>query len=141
MLYHIESGQRVSEFDLRERHPNTSFANTISAEDLASLGYVKLEHPALPLCDASHIVQDIGQEEIDGKWYIKYTTRAKSIDEIATLEEVLRSNRNTLLSASDWTQLPDATVDKPAWAVYRQELRDITSRPEWPFDVQWPDAP
>ncbi len=38
----------------------------------------------------------------------------------------LRAHRNQLLSESDWTQLPDATVDKEAWAAYRQQLRDIT---------------
>ena len=39
-----------------------------------------------------------------------------------------RTERNRLLSESDWTQLPDATVDRTAWTTYRQELR------------QWPEA-
>lgn len=37
---------------------------------------------------------------------------------------LVRLYRNNLLMASDWTQLPDSSVDKQAWAVYRQELRD-----------------
>ena len=42
----------------------------------------------------------------------------------------LRSKRNTLLSASDWTQLPDTTLtnaQKQAWMQYRTELRNITN--------------
>ena len=42
----------------------------------------------------------------------------------------LRQKRNTLLSASDWTQLPDTTLtnaQKQAWMQYRTELRNITN--------------
>ncbi len=52
----------------------------------------------------------------------------------------IRSERNSKLSACDWTQLPDAPVDKLAWAAYRQELRDITTQPD-PFNIVWPIAP
>jgi endonuclease/exonuclease/phosphatase family metal-dependent hydrolase len=42
----------------------------------------------------------------------------------------LRQKRNTLLSASDWTQLPDTTLttaEKTSWMNYRSELRNITN--------------
>jgi len=42
----------------------------------------------------------------------------------------LRQRRNALLSASDWTQLPDTTLttaEKTAWMNYRSELRNITN--------------
>jgi len=39
----------------------------------------------------------------------------------------LRAKRNALLSASDWTILPDSPVqDKYVWQSYRQSLRDLT---------------
>ena len=39
----------------------------------------------------------------------------------------LRARRNALLSASDWTVLPDSPVqDKLIWQSYRQSLRDLT---------------
>jgi hypothetical protein len=39
----------------------------------------------------------------------------------------LRAKRNSLLSASDWTILPDSPVqDKYVWQSYRQSLRDLT---------------
>jgi len=50
--------------------------------------------------------------------------------------------RNTLLNASDWTQLPDVLLEtKQAWTEYRQALRDITSQPGYPTDVVWPTPP
>ena len=55
--------------------------------------------------------------------------------------EQLRTHRNELLAASDWTQVADAPVDKAAWATYRQALRDITLSADFPWDAVWPDAP
>lgn len=59
----------------------------------------------------------------------------------ARLPEQIRQKRNKLLLASDWTQIPDCTVDKQAWATYRQALRDITSQPGFPNDVVFPEKP
>jgi hypothetical protein len=52
-----------------------------------------------------------------------------------------RAERNALLAASDWTQVPDAPVDQAAWAAYRQALRDITSQEGFPEAITWPVAP
>jgi hypothetical protein len=54
---------------------------------------------------------------------------------------IARAERNALLSATDWTQLADAPVDKDAWALYRQALRDIPLQETFPTDVQWPVQP
>ena len=53
----------------------------------------------------------------------------------------LRATRNAMLSASDWTQVADAPVDKAAWAAYRQALRDLPSNTIDPLNVIWPDTP
>ena len=53
----------------------------------------------------------------------------------------VRAQRTVMLQASDWTQLDDSPVDKAVWAAYRQELRDITSQPGFPWEVQWPIQP
>jgi hypothetical protein len=52
-----------------------------------------------------------------------------------------RNTRDELLKASDWTQVADAPVDKAAWTVYRQALRDITSQAGFPYTITWPVAP
>ena len=49
--------------------------------------------------------------------------------------------RNRLLAASDWTQLPDAPVDKTAWAIYRQNLRDFPSTWTPGPTANFPDPP
>ena len=54
--------------------------------------------------------------------------------------DIVRISRNTKLQESDWTQVNDAPVDQPAWAVYRQALRDITEQSD-PFNIVWPTPP
>lgn len=52
--------------------------------------------------------------------------------------------RNALLYQSDWTQIPNnplTSEQQQAWAVYRQELRDVTSQSGYPFNVIWPTPP
>lgn len=56
-------------------------------------------------------------------------------------ENAIRFQRNRLLAESDWTQVTDAPVDKPAWAAYRQALRDITGQAGFPNDVTFPNPP
>lgn len=54
---------------------------------------------------------------------------------------VLREERDRLLSQCDWTQIPDAPVDKSSWADYRQKLRDLPQNTIDPVDVDWPSKP
>lgn len=56
--------------------------------------------------------------------------------------DALRGKRNLLLSACDYTQLPDFAGDKPAWAAYRQTLRDLPANvaDARVFDA-WPNKP
>ena len=52
-----------------------------------------------------------------------------------------RQARDQYLQECDWTQIPDCTADKEAWAQYRQALRDITSQAGFPVNIQWPTRP
>ena len=52
-----------------------------------------------------------------------------------------RSERDVLLSQSDWTQVADAPVDHQAWADYRQALRDVPEQEGFPTDINWPTKP
>ena len=59
-----------------------------------------------------------------------------------TPQDVLvRSERDTLLASSDWTQVADAPVDTAAWATYRQALRDIPAQSGFPDNITWPQEP
>jgi tail assembly chaperone len=56
--------------------------------------------------------------------------------------ERLREQRDPLLAASDWTQLPDIPEDiRKTWAAYRQKLRDLPTKTKDPAKVNWPDPP
>lgn len=65
----------------------------------------------------------------------------EEIAELAPKESDVRNQRDYLLSACDWTQLPDAPVDQTAWAFYRQCLRDIPDQEGFPTNVVWPKKP
>ena len=54
---------------------------------------------------------------------------------------LIRAERDRLLLACDWTQLPDVPLaTKAVWASYRQALRDITLQSD-PFNITWPTSP
>lgn len=57
------------------------------------------------------------------------------------LVERMRLHRDWLLAESDWTQLPDAPVDRVAWAAYRQALRDFPATWTPGPTVTFPEAP
>ncbi len=55
--------------------------------------------------------------------------------------EQIKFWRNSKLAQCDWTQLPDAPVDKAAWATYRQALRDLPAQGGKADDATFPTAP
>lgn len=81
---------------------------------------------------------------IEGDWVYTVMVRAKTPEEVQADVDARaaqkRAERDRALSASDWTQLADAPVDKAAWATYRQELRDLPQQPGFP-DVDMPHSP
>lgn len=76
------------------------------------------------------------------------TTRELTQSEIDAKEPVVdfqkrraREDRNNLLNETDWTQMPDVPeATKTKWAAYRQELRDLPSKSEFP-DIDFPTVP
>lgn len=63
-------------------------------------------------------------------------------DEIKLLSREVKAMRDSLLSKSDWTQLPDIDPRlKEMYVPYRKELRDLTSQDGFPLKVQWPEEP
>lgn len=62
-------------------------------------------------------------------------------DDLEILTARMRHQRNRLLAECDWTQLPDAQVDRQAWAAYRQQLRDLPSTWTPGPTVDFPEMP
>lgn len=85
---------------------------------------------------------------VDGE-YIELT--AEELQEIedrraaADLDfSMVRMERNSKLSQTDWTQIADASLGAHTveeWATYRQELRDLPSKHSKVSEVVWPDDP
>ena len=69
------------------------------------------------------------------------TNTAEDIDGL-TWDDI-RSKRDSILQATDWTMTTGATVDQAQWAAYRQVIRDIpqTYKDKTPDDVVWPTQP
>ena len=65
----------------------------------------------------------------------------KEAEVLAVEWKRFRKSRKTLLNQSDWTQVPDDPVDSAAWAVYRQQLRDLPANTTDPRNVVWPEPP
>ena len=86
-----------------------------------------------------------GVEQLDGKWYTKYSVAEMDAETIAAKDveqaKAMRDQRGEKLKDSDWTQVADAPVDKAVWATYRLALRDITAQSGFPWEITWPDAP
>lgn len=120
---------------LRRDNPNTSFPKNIPAEILASYDVYPVKTVPAPDFDSKthRTLQDV--QLIDDEW-----TQVWRVVELplAQAEENIRGYRNILLKKTDWMALSDNTMS-PAWAAYRQELRDITSQEGFPYNVNWPD--
>lgn len=87
-----------------------------------------------------------GVEQVDGKWYTKYSVADMDAEAIAAKDaeqaKSVRADRNAKLAASDWTQgkdIPDNISSN--WATYRQALRDVPAQAGFPWDIQWPAQP
>ena len=63
---------------------------------------------------------------------------------IASLKSAMRTQRDQLLTASDWTQFRDSpltTEQQDAWALYRKALRDLPTNTADPTQAVWPTPP
>jgi len=132
---------KVSEHDQRTigdtQYPPDWFLNPL---ERAKVGMIEVPDPVRP--DDNLF---ISVENPDGSW----TTTPRTAEDLAEIKFnkdtqqalFVRQTRNSKLKDSDYTQLPDSTVDKPLWAIYREELRNITNQIDFPLDIIWPIEP
>jgi hypothetical protein len=163
MLAKIENGV-VTQWPLSEQfiqtaHPNTSFAFPLNDETIAAFGFARFAYsdpatydaefqeareitPVLNGAVATQAWEIVEKFTSDEK--VAYIAKRDADNELAKAANI-RAERNSKLSASDWTQvadaLLDAPVDKAAWATYRQALRDVTSQTGFPWTINWPTQP
>jgi hypothetical protein len=107
--------------------------------------YKKGVHKNIPKPNIE-LSQEEWQEAIEGDFKVinELHTRFKEPgpDEM-TLLKSMRSDRNGLLSESDWTQFPDVTLSEDKrleWNQYRQALRDLPDNIDL-YNQVFPDKP
>jgi hypothetical protein len=156
MLLVKTSNGQVEQFpytlgDLRRDNPQTSFPKKIGDAILASYGIYHVMPDAQPEHDPlvqtvvrdaqphreTAVDEETGETNETGRWVIGFTVVNKPQDQA---EDAVRNQRNRLLSDTDWMALSDNTMT-PAWASYRQALRDITAQEGFPYSVIWPAKP
>lgn len=135
-----ETGAVVTESELRAMHPNTSFPYVLTEELVNDLGADVVFEGPQPTATKYQTVYRDGVEQIEGKWYTKYSVadmddEAKAAVDAATIA-ANKALRNTKLDNTDWTQLPDVSLTiacLTAFQIYRQSLRDLDMlNPVWP---------
>lgn len=142
----IQNNSFVRWVNLATDYPDTSFPADPSQSDLPQDVFIVVQDQPPPCGRFQVLERDTAPSlKQDGLWHFGYTVRDMTPQEKEsyTVDQgnVVRARRDELLLQSDWTQLPDSPADKPAWATYRQQLREITSQPGFPLDIVWPVAP
>jgi hypothetical protein len=149
-MYALVKDDRVVTFpygirELQQDNPNTSFPTPVTNEVYASCGVLPVVPTDPPDYDLA--TQDISfYPSYDGtQWVQTWVTLPASPQEVAARTEAkatdVRAKRDSLLTASDWTQLSDSPVDRLAWSFYRDLLRDIPNQEGFPWRIVWPDTP
>jgi hypothetical protein len=163
IMYRIKSsGEIKSQGEVRKMFPNVSLPRLWDEGVLNYLGVDPVFESPTPTTTRYQTAYKDGVEFKNGKWmwawaigpvFTEYTddegvTHTAAEQQAAHVQRIdeaqaksVRAQRNAKLTASDWTQVADAPVDKQAWATYRQALRDITAQAEFPWGVQWPTQP
>lgn len=132
--------------DLPRNWENISNFYALDNETLKEYGWLPFRFVEAPNIDNSVISGsyfEISENEV-----VEYQTRRPKTEEelqeeIESKWRVIREKRNRLLFECDWTQLSDSPLSvekREEWAIYRQELRDITNYPS-PDSVIWPNEP
>lgn len=125
--------------DLRRDNPGVSFPRDMANLDTSDWHCYPVQDTAPPSAPGK-VAERIMPGQVGGVWYEQWVLVDITQQQIDDQWAAVRAERNEKLAACDWTQLPDAPVDKAAWATYRQELRDITLQSD-PFNIIWPTAP
>ena len=146
MEIRTQDGKVMYENEFRALYPTTSMPQVLTEALLKSYdATVVFEGPqAQPT--RYQVAYRNGVEQINGKWYTKYSVfemgaEAKSALDASQAKNI-RSERDRLIAETDWSQGKDIADSVSAkYTTYRQALRDVPTQTGFPWDVQWPTKP
>ena len=131
---------------LRRDNPNTSFPRVVPETTMAAYNMFPVERDVEPAFDPLTQKVEVAATPVlaNGKWVLPKTVVALTATEVAGITAAkaqgVRNQRDKLIANTDWMALSDSTLT-PAWAAYRQALRDVTSQAGFPHTVDWPVKP
>jgi len=131
---------------LRRDNPNTSFPRVVPETTMAAYNMFPVGRDVDPTFDPLTQKVEVAATPVltNGKWMLPKTVVALTATEIADTTAAkaqgVRSQRDKLIADTDWMALSDSTLT-PAWAAYRQALRDVTAQAGFPHTVDWPVKP
>jgi len=131
---------------LRSDNPNTSFPSQMTEEQLNQFNVYNISQVGQPSVDYTKNVTESTPQKINGAWTQVWTVSDATEEEITqrTTDKgnEIRSQRDALLTACDYTQLPDVPLtNKSDWATYREQLRQIPEQSGFPWNITWPTSP
>lgn len=143
----IETGDYPLTADDICRQLNASFPadKQLFNARILEFGFAPVIPQPQPMVDHTANVVESSPELKDDEWIqtwaIEPATKSEITERIAAQVAAVKSQRNDLLQCSDWTQLPDASVDRQAWTAYREQLRQVKTQPGFPWHITWPQSP
>ena len=142
----VENNNVVSIGELPAVYENVSGFNGLSDAELATYGFLPYSETIPEFNTATQKLVTDPVEILADRVNQTYTVVALSQEEldaiVATKWQNVRSTRNTLLTATDWTQLLDSPITpekQTEYTTYRQTLRDIPQSFADPDLVVYPD--
>lgn len=162
-MYRIRSsGEVKTQGEIRKMYYNISFPKIWDSEVCNSIGIDPvLETPQPVTTRYQTATKDKVVQDNKGNWvwawsigpvFTAYTDEnnvTHSVEEQEnkyresldnTKKESVRTERNLLLSETDWRFRSDMNPSQ-AWIDYCQALRDLPNQVGFPWDVQWPIKP
>lgn len=145
MLVRIRStGSVITEQELLNQYPNTSFPRPISEEIINSLDADVILNGAQPTATRYQFVNQDGVEEVNGQWFTKFVVVDMDQEQIDAVDAALKqSNKDKaakLLDETDWTQVADCPLlNKQEFIDYRAIVRAIALNPT--VDAVFPELP
>lgn len=146
MLYSYMKGYPQEKPTRIRLNDGSTRTGDLSDEQLEEAGYIAVEDKPINT-DRAKVVE---WNYSTASWNVRDKTEV----ELRILTEdqwkLIRNERNSLLSQTDWTQIADAPKPaqygsagwyfRTAMLTYRSKLRDITKQ-EDPFNIVWPELP
>lgn len=154
MFIKIEDGNPVGYPVVQENmyylFPSFNFNRVITSDLIKDLGYAIYEFTQIPEVGKYEKRIEVTPvlNENNGIYYQNWQVIEMNDEEKAeqdTLQSIhMRRLRNNKLFECDYILMPDIVIDqeiRQQYIEYRQQLRDITSQPGFPWEVEWPVKP